>query len=65
MSPTYRYFLGLKIFVFFWHICKIAIFVFLSIYMELVGMRYRRKVLNCKNSSKVNFKNADIIKDVF
>jgi hypothetical protein len=44
------------------HIRKIAIFGFLSMYPELADIRYLRKVLNCKNSSKVNFKNADIYK---
>jgi len=29
--------------------------------MELADIRYLRKVLNCKNFSKVNFKNADIL----
>ena len=46
----------------FLYIYKIAIVVFIPIYLALADLRYLEEVLNCKINSKVNFKNADTYK---
>ena len=46
----------------YYDICNFAKMHVFSIYLELADIRYLEEVLNCKNFSKVNFKNADTYK---